>query len=87
MDTLSEIELSTLIAAFLGVMKTVGFSGATRPGLPFYPVATGKLFPDGSAYRSCLAGCGREIPLLAGTAKWETFAQVCWMPLKFRHHV
>ena len=72
--SLRKVPLTKLVGAMMACMRTAGISAPQRPMLPFYPVAAGKLYPNGSALKSLLAGCGRQIPLLIGTCRWESYA-------------
>jgi len=54
------------------VGKRNRLAGPVYPGVcPFLPVACGELYPDGSAQKSVLAGCGRDIPFFGGVNRFE----------------
>ena len=71
-ERLRTIPLPQLTAAFAAVGKHNRLAGPVYPGVcPFLPVACGKLYPDGSAQKSVLAGCGRDIPFFGGVNRFE----------------
>jgi len=71
-DKLRTIPLPQLTAAFAAVGKANRLAGPAYPGVcPFLPVACGKLYPEGSAHKSVLAGCGRDIPFFTGVNRFE----------------